>query len=209
MNYIDLLNDERVIEIYKTIDEDNPYPISHGMKHINTVVSNVEKLVKMFELEEVDKENLLIASVLHDVGRLTDRDNHAVAGEALIRELLGDSLDNNRIDEIVRIIANHGVNEENDSKDFLSKLLIFADKMDFSKKRLIDDYTKRYSNKIYEKIDDVVIDKIDEGIIVGVFISNKDDVEAIEDHKIYIKVNKAIDILSKHLGKDVRIEYKY
>ena len=44
MNYIDILNNNKVIENYNKIDDINPYPFNHGLKHVKNVCKIMDKL---------------------------------------------------------------------------------------------------------------------------------------------------------------------
>ena len=76
MNYIDILNNSKVVENYNKIDEINPYPFSHGLKHVKNVCKIMDKLCSTLDITGEEKEALLIASALHDIGQVNGREEH-------------------------------------------------------------------------------------------------------------------------------------
>ena len=73
MNYIDILNDKRVIENYQKVDDINPYPFNHGLKHVKNVCKLMDRLCATLGIDGSEKEALLIAAAIHDVGQSDGR----------------------------------------------------------------------------------------------------------------------------------------
>ncbi|MCT4611743.1 MAG: HD domain-containing protein [Clostridia bacterium] len=207
MNYIDVLNDSKIIRIYGEIDKTNPYPFNHGLKHINNVLENVNRMVEMIEISDIDKRDLLIATVLHDTGRLFDDANHAKASSSFIKEYLNGKIEIESIEKIINLVSNHGTGGDSKKKDFLSKILIFCDKMDFSKKRLVYECEEKFGEVIYSIIEKVNFNILDKTLIVEVEGLKEKDIEAFEESVFYPKVVKAIKIFSEEIRANYKIRY--
>ncbi len=63
MNYIDILNNEKVIENYNVIDRINPYPFNHGLKHVKDVCKIMDNLCNTLGIADDEKEDLLIKNI--------------------------------------------------------------------------------------------------------------------------------------------------
>jgi len=208
MNYIEVLNNEKIIEIYNEIEKINPWSFSHGIKHINNVLKHIIKITDMLELSDEDKRDLLIATVLHDTGRLFGSEDHARASKAFIEEFLKGRANESSINKIINIVSNHRIDENNDDKDILSKLLIFCDKMDFSKERLVKNYKEISPNTLYAGIDKVDFNISDNTLVIEVYGLENDEIYRLENHIFYTKnILKATQILSVSLNKRYSIKY--
>ena len=71
MDFIEeMLNDEEVVGKYRSIDETNHTPSSHGMRHIMGVVDLAERIGKIFGFSEREILILKTIEVLHDIGQV-------------------------------------------------------------------------------------------------------------------------------------------
>ena len=150
-NYKDVLNNKTIIEEYKKIDSINPYPFNHGLKHINNVCNIMDRLTNTLNIVGEEKEALLIACSIHDVGQATGREHHGLKARKLAQELFDTELKNNKFyNEILSAIEDH------DSKcsinyPLFTILVQFVDKMDFTKERLENDYKEKFGYRVYEE----------------------------------------------------------
>jgi HD superfamily phosphohydrolase YqeK len=155
MNYEDLLNDPKVIEQYNRIDSINSEPFSHGLKHIRNVCEIINRLCNVLEIDSEERDALLIAGVLHDIGQAEEKDNHGVKSKNFTIDNYKEKLEKNKYyNDILRAIEVHDCIAKEDDSLFV-QLLRFADKMDFSKDRLENNYREKYDYVFTERIDDV------------------------------------------------------
>lgn len=152
MNYIDILNDQKIVDMYKKIDEINDVPFSHGMKHIKNVCNIMNDLCDVFNVDKDMKDALLIAAALHDIGQVEDRENHGPKAAQYISKHYKDVLENNiYYKDILKAIEVHS--EESKEEDTLFTILLqAADKFDFSKNRLEDKHKKFFTEAV-EKVE--------------------------------------------------------
>lgn len=145
MDFIEeMLNDEEVISKYRSIDETNHTPSSHGMRHILGVVDLAERIGKIFGF--TDREILILKTieVLHDIGQVGGvRAGHWFKSADFAREYLPPKnvFTEEELEMIYSAISTH--DEFLDYSKFENKYSWFTaliDKLDFSKSRLEDNY---------------------------------------------------------------------
>lgn len=197
MNYIDFLNDPKVVEAYQKIDETNTEKFNHGMKHVKNVCNIMNDLCTLFNIEKEEKEALMIAAALHDIGIVEGRDNHAAKSRKYIEENFSDELQNNRYyNEILTAIESHSDIREGDT--FFTQLLQAADKFDFTKNRLEDNYREKYEYIFTEEIESInfIYDETYFGIDI---VMNEIDnfAEKFCNHHFFQKVIKLVSIIAK------------
>lgn len=182
ITYQNILNDNLIIEEYKKIDKINNFYMSHGLKHINNIINNCKKLADIIKLSEQDKNNLLIAVTLHDIGLSTDRANQANKSTNFAKSYLKNKLSNEDIEFIYNIIDRHSWKIPKDNS--LEVICCFADKIDFSKNRLEDNYQEKYNFKsILEHITDIIFEIKNNTFIFKVITDNNLTIEKLFKEK--------------------------
>ena len=72
-----ILSDREVLDAFAKIDGANKYVSSHGIKHVYGCLMIAKKLGSLFYLSERDQLLLEVSLVLHDIGQVCGRQNHA------------------------------------------------------------------------------------------------------------------------------------
>ena len=202
MNYIDILNNSKVIENYNKIDEINPYPFNHGLKHIKNVCKIMDKLCDLLSIGRKKKEALLIASALHDIGQVDGREHHGrKAKDFLINNFENKLKSQEYYNDILTAIEKHDNNCVVDNSLF-TILVQFCDKMDFSKERLEDNYREKFRYYCWEDVVKVnfIFDNDNFGInIITNNIDNFDELFSKENFSR--KIVNVVEVLAEKLGK--------
>ena len=142
-------NDSDINKILDTVNEmqKGVFMACHGRYHAMFVVDTVEYILQSLSYDSGTVELGKIAALLHDIGNIAGRRNHAQKSAALAAVFLDghDSLLPKEKDVIVQAIEDHS-NGKNISSVVGAALLI-ADKVDISYKRVlpleaIDDWHK-------------------------------------------------------------------
>ncbi len=203
MNYIDILNNKKVIENYNKIDEINPYPFNHGLKHVKNVCKIMDKLCNILNIDSEEKEALLIASVLHDIGQVDGREEHGKKAKMFLIDNFEDDLKNQKYyGDILEAIEEHDNPCVVDNSLF-TLLVQFCDKMDFSKERLEDNYREKFRYYPYENIDRVDFIYDDNNFGINIITSNVDNfVELFFKENFPRKVLNAVEALAKKLNRE-------
>ena len=123
MDYKDILKSDYFNETYSQIEElKKDFYVNHGFIHVNGVIKNAEYLADLFCLSQKQKDLLLIASALHDIGYLKGREEHPINGATLAKEYLDtlNVLSDKEVERITKAISSHGGKTEDDYTDDIS-----------------------------------------------------------------------------------------
>jgi len=145
----------------------NMYTACHGKNHAMFVVDKVEHILKSLSYDLRIIELGKIAALLHDIGNIAGRWNHALKSAALTTVLMEypvHLLPDEKM-MIIQAVKDHS-NGENISSAVGAALLI-ADKIDITKKRILPVKTIDTWHKNLLEIDDVSICVSDKSIIIN------------------------------------------
>lgn len=196
-----LRNDSIIFQIYKAIEEkeirDGGWAF-HNYEHVKNVSIISEKILKDLDFDENTIYKSKIACLLHDIGALQGKENHAQRSFEYSKKLFEEHnwiFDGN--ESILDAIQNHSSGFETDNIITLS--IILADKLDIKKNRITDAGKKIKGNRQYGHIEDININiNINESILTITFITdNKLDFEEVNSYYFTDKVFKAIEAFSK------------
>ncbi len=114
----------------------------HGARHARIVSDTARLILLKLGRDAREAELAAIAGYLHDLGNLVNRENHALTGGAMARDILQRAgMDPGEVADIVSAIGHH--QEENgEPMSAISSALILADKIDVHRGRV------RKSNKM-------------------------------------------------------------
>ncbi len=186
MDFINqMLNDDEVISKYKSIDETNHTPSSHGMKHIYGVLDLAERLGTLFGFSERELLILKTIELLHDIGQVGGvRKDHWFKSADFAREYLPPKniFTNEELEMIYSAISTH--DEFLDYSKFENKyswFTAFIDKLDISKTRLEDNFEENFGY-----VNSADIERLDFTLENGEFIIT---IKVIENPKIIAPEN--------------------
>ncbi len=152
-------NEEKAKKIYE-FAESSCKLSSHGWEHVVRVFELADRIGRK---EKADMEILLVAAILHDVGRMISEEKHALASAKLSRDLLKDlGFEEKKIEKIVHCILAHSFSSGILPETLEAKILSDADKLDAigaigvarvfmysgEKGRSIEDSIKHFKEKI-------------------------------------------------------------
>lgn len=209
MNYKDILKSDFFNKTYSDIEESKKdFPVNHGFKHISNVISYAKKLAVIFNLNQKERELLLIACSLHDIGYIKGRDNHAENGAIVAREFLEkNNFPAEDTDIICHAIKNHGGKTKECFDTKVSSFLAFADKLDFTKTRYKNDTSSYPAIAPFLNIlaNDVTLSGQQLG--VNVYVNKNFKKEQLAGDYFYNKLIKFLGLLSENLN--LRAELKF
>ena len=208
ITFNEILNDKKVIEEYSEIDRQNKYPFNHGLQHVKNVCETMSKLCDALGILDEEKECLLIACALHDIGQVNGRDNHGLkAKDYIINNYENELKKYKYYTDILSAVANHDQKVNLQELPLFTNLVCFADKMDFTFKRLEEGYKEKYGYIAYEDVLDVDFMCDDKTFILHIKtndnISKKD---LLREKKFFYKVITATITISKKLNKEYLIK---
>ena len=209
MNYLDVLNDQEIINRFKEIDNHNDNQFNHGLQHVNNVIENLLKLAKLLRIKEPELNYLLIACVLHDLGQLEGSEDHYLRSKKIAANYLKDMVNQEWFDKIIPTIENHHDKNNIDNLSLFEHLVLFADKMDFTYKRLDVNYIKEYQADYLESH---IIDtnyKMEDGIFkVIITIDGDVNQDDLDRWPYYPKIEKRIEEFATKLKLNYLIEFE-
>lgn len=108
----------------------------HGERHAMMVAQGGKEILLKLGRPEREAELAAIAGYLHDLGNLINRQNHALTGSAISREILENmGMPAGEVAEVMSAIGHH--QEENgEPMSSISAALILADKIDVHRGRV-------------------------------------------------------------------------
>jgi HD superfamily phosphodiesterase len=137
--YENFLNNGEINKILANINEMHKDEIMscHGKGHALTVVATAEKILQSFACDARTVELGKIAALLHDIGCIAGRWEHAKKSAALARVFLNDAdfLSREERDVIVQAIEDHSAGKNISSA--VGAALLIADKTDLSGQRIL------------------------------------------------------------------------
>ena len=138
LTYEKIKNNESIKEYIRKADQSlcaRGYT-EHSFAHVCKVAVNAEHILNTLGASEHDIELAKIASYLHDIGNIVNRDNHAHTGAVIAFKLLDDmGMEASDIATIVAAIGNHD-EKSGIAVDNVSAALILADKSDVRRSRV-------------------------------------------------------------------------
>ena len=196
----EIKDDKYVKGIFKKISEievKDVYWVDHGLCHANNVVHIVENILTHLKYNNNFIEQSKIAALLHDIGNIYGRDNHAynsftLAKEYFIRNNI-DTGDNHLVLEAIRYHSN-GISGNN-----IASILVLADKLDIKKDRLRTEGLKIEGLKEIRFIDDIIIDVLNNTFRVNFLFNEKVNRKSLETFYFTTKVFNAINNFAKEL----------
>lgn len=210
MDYRQIYNSDYFTKTYSRIEElKKDYPVNHGFIHIDNVISNAKKCAEIFNLNEKQKSLLYIACVLHDIGYLNGRDDHAKTGAQDARVYLNQYSDMSKsdINKICAAISNHGGKTIDCYKDEISICLIIADKLDFIKSRYSNEQKFKDKVDMFKNINNSEIRLTEDTLKLVVEFEDKRYIKQFEKSDYKNKLEKCFLILAQVIYKNFEFDF--
>jgi len=199
----EIKNDPYIIDIYNKIEEISvkEFWATHGWTHILKVINTVENVMTKLICNEEIIECGKIAALLHDIGCIKGKTNHALESYNMANEyLLGKDISPEYKKIILDAIIDHS--EGKNLTSIVGAVLVFADKIDYDKLRLMPlVYEIENFNEI-QYIDNIDILLSDSCLTVKFVVSNLFNRASIEKFYFTPKMFKAINNFSKYLNME-------
>ena len=200
--YTKILDDIYIRDIFDKIAdleiiEPNEYGIAfHGKNHSLNVVSLVENIMKQLNYVEKRIEACKIAAILHDIGCLKGKKNHALESWKMTKEYLNKY---NLEDEetILNAIKNHS---NCTSKDEVAIILYLADKLDIKSDRVGPGGYNVEGMRQLQYIHEIIVEVAKEKLSVEFYTSENFDIDEMNKFYFTAKVFEAIESFCRILN---------
>lgn len=205
--YEKIINDQEIIKLYQDISEYEEMAggwAHHDFNHVNNVAMMVEKILKQLQYNLQFIEEAKIAAILHDMGSLQGKENHANRSYELAKkyfERKAIKLENEAL--VLEAIQIHSDGFETDNIMALS--LILADKLDIKKTRLAPaGYEVEGLNEI-QHIEEIQITIDSEQLVISFVANEAMNLRKLESFYFITKVFKSIRNFSEKLNLQPRV----
>lgn len=202
-----IANDKEIIRIYNEIskfeDLDKGWAY-HNLEHANNVANLVEVLLKKLGYSDNFIEEAKIAAILHDIGALNGKKNHALKSYNFSKMYLKKNnflLEN--LDLVLDAIKIHsdGFNSEN----IIALTLILSDKLDIKYTRIAREGYNVAGMKELQYIKDILVDIYDNTLKIKFICDDKINKNELEEFYFIAKVFKGIIAFSKKMKLNPKV----
>lgn len=133
-NFENLINNQELNEIIDSINEKNKETLlaCHGRYHTTFVVNTIEIILKKLGYSDNVVELGKIAGLLHDIGTITGKKNHAIKSSEMCNKFL-DTLTLSKEEKEIIIHAIEDYSNGNAINSPVGASLLLADKINISK----------------------------------------------------------------------------
>lgn len=200
--YDNILKDNSIKNIYNEIEkmenEEKGWAY-HNYEHILNVSKIVENTLLSMNYDKDFITKAKIACLLHDVGVLQGKSNHAYRSYEYSKKYF----ENNNIifegiEEVLEAIKIHS--DGFDTNNLIALSLIFADKLDIKKTRITPEGKKIVGNRQYTHIEEIIIDIVDDCLIINFITDGKINIMELNNYYFTKKVFNAIEKFSKKVN---------
>ena len=197
-----IVNDEKIIQQYNKISEFEDLDkgwAHHNLEHVKNVSKLVEVLLKKLNYDEDFIEEAKIAAILHDVGALEGKNNHALRSYEFAKKYFDENnilLKNREL--VLDAIKSHsdGFNSDN----IMTLTLIISDKLDIKHTRVAKEGYNVKGMRQLQYIKDILVDIDNKNLEIKFICDYKININELEEFYFMIKVFRAIKTFSEKMN---------
>lgn len=200
--YNHLKSNGSILKIYEEIEKSETKDggwAFHNYEHIKNVSKMAEKILTDLNFDQETIYQCKLACLLHDVGALQGKEEHAQRSFEYARKLFEDE---NWIfkgsTSVLDAIKNHSSGFE--TNNIITLSVILADKLDIKKTRISEEGKKIEGNRQYAHIEDITINVQKDTLTINFITDGKIIMEEVNRYYFTHKVFKAIEAFSKKLN---------
>lgn len=203
MNRFEIIkNDKIIIDIYKQITEFEDLDkgwAHHNFDHVKNVSNLIEFMLNKLNYGEDFIEEAKIAALLHDIGALGGKDNHALRSYDFARSYFKNSnIILEHEDLVLDAIKIHsdGFNSDN----IMALTLILSDKLDIKYTRVAKEGYNVKGMRQLQYISDILVDINNNNLAIKFICNDKINKNELEEFYFIPKVFKSIIAFSKKIN---------
>lgn len=206
-NFNKIANDKTIINIYNKISEFEDLDkvwAHHDLDHVKNVAKLVESLLRQLEYEESFIEEAKIAAILHDIGAIEGKKNHALRSYNFAKKYI---TENNIIlknkDLVLDAIKIHS--DGFDSDNIIALTLILSDKLDIKHTRVAKEGYNIKGMKELQYIQDIYVVIKNKNLKIQFICDDKINKNELEEFYFIIKVFKSIISFSRKMNLNPQV----
>lgn len=202
-----LTSNDNITNIYQEIEKQEIKEggwAFHNYEHVKNVSMIAEKILKGLMLDDNTIYKCKIACLLHDVGALQGKEEHAKRSFEYAKKLFKEKNWNfEDYEGVLDAIKNHSAWFDTDNIITLS--IILADKLDIKKTRISEAGKQVIGNRQYAHIEDIMINIKNNLLTINFITDGKIIMEEVNNYYFTDKVFKAVEAFSKKLDLEYLI----
>lgn len=206
--YKKIYYDSEIRAIYKKIDEREESNVNawghHNFNHVSNVKDLTVEILNKLNFDKETIEEAKIAAILHDVGAIEGKQNHAYRSYEFSKNYFSKNnivLKDNEL--VLEAIKNHSDGFE--TNNIIQLALILADKLDIKYTRPTKNGLKVPGNRQYKNIEDIDIDICNNTLKVKFIANEFIDKKELEEYYFMKKVGNAVKSFAKKLGLNYKV----
>ena len=205
--YEKIYNDQSIRKIYTDIEKReiiNKDQAFHNFEHITNVANMVKKILSELNVNEEIIYKAEIASILHDVGALEGKENHAYRSYEFAKKYFKDNKINfEGMDLVTEAIKIHSDGFE--TENIIALSLILSDKLDVKKNRISEEGKKYIGNRQYAHIENIIVNVKDKMLQIEFLTDGDMDIKEANEYYFTKKIFKSIEAFSKKMGLEYAV----
>ena len=205
--YEQIYNDQSIRKIYDDIEKReiiNKEQAFHNFEHITNVTNMVKKILSELNVDEEIIYKAEIASILHDVGAIEGKENHAYRSYEFAKKYFNDKKINFAgIDLVTEAIKIHSDGFETDN--IIALALILSDKLDVKKNRISEEGKKYKGNRQYAHIENIIVNVKDKMLQIEFVTDGNMDIKEVNEYYFTKKIFKSLNAFSKKMGVEYTV----
>ncbi|MEA3344620.1 MAG: HD domain-containing protein [Patescibacteria group bacterium] len=125
----------------------------HGFRHCDLVAERAKIIAKAIGLSKREEELAAIAGYCHDMANFLSRTYHNYFGSLLFHQVFKDEFSPKELVTIMQAISNHDKKvEDMNFANFISAIVVLADKSDVHRSRVIVKELKEIESDIHDRV---------------------------------------------------------
>lgn len=199
--------DKTIIEIYNRISEFEDLDkgwAHHNLEHVNNVAKLVEDLLSQLHYDDNFIEEAKIAAILHDVGAIEGKNDHALRSYNFAKEYLEENhiiLENKELVlEAIKIHSNGF-----DSDNIIALVLILSDKLDIKYTRIAKEGYNVKGMRELQYIQDILINIYSKKLVIQFLCDERINKKDLEEFYFTMKVFKGIVAFANKMNLTAKV----
>lgn len=199
--YNSLYFSQDIIDIYiktEECEDESKLWAYHNFAHIENVTKTTSEILTKLDFDEELIYKAKIACLLHDVGAINGKENHAYRSYVFAKEYFEkNNIDFKDIDLVLEAIKIHS--DGFDTNNIIALALIFADKLDMKNSRISKEGRNIIGNREFCHIEDINVDIENKLLKINIVTDGNINLKEINEYYFTPKIFKAIETFANKM----------
>lgn len=203
-NFNTILNDDKILNYYDKIEnsKEDIWWVHHNYQHVKNVANLCEKIGIGLGFDNNFIEEVKIAALLHDIGSVYGKKNHATRSYEMAKEyLLKQNIKLKNKEDVLEAIKIH--TDDFTTKNIMACVLMLCDKLDIKDTRLTEHGKTIIGIRQWQYIKNVNLDIKKDYIKIELICSSKINEKEFRDFYSTQKLFKAIENFKRNINVEI------